>query len=46
LLLPVGVDTHVQQQTGVLFIITKQVQPASIMHVTQAQQAWIMSQHC
>jgi hypothetical protein len=33
------------QQTGVLFIITQQVQPACIMAVMQSQQAWIISQH-
>jgi hypothetical protein len=33
------------QQTGVLFIMTQQVQPACIMAVMQSQQAWIISQH-
>ena len=32
------------QQTGMLFIIMQQVQPAFIMAVMQSQQAWIMSQ--
>ena len=32
-------------QTGVLFIITQQVQPAFSMHAMQSQQAWIISQH-
>ena len=30
------------QQTGMLFIITQQVQPDFIMAVMQAQQAWII----
>lgn len=33
------------QQTGVLLIMTQQVQPASIMQHMQSQQAWIISQH-
>lgn len=33
------------QQTGVLFIITQQVQPDSIMVHRQSQQAWIILQH-
>jgi len=33
-----------QQQTGVLFIITQQEQPAFIMAAQQSQQAWIMAQ--
>lgn len=33
------------QQTGVLFIITQQVQPQAIMHDRQSQQAWIILQH-
>ena len=33
-----------QQQTGMLFIIMQQVQPAFIMAVQQSQQAWIMAQ--
>ena len=36
--------SQTQQQIGVLFIITQQLQPASIMQVTQSQQAWIISQ--
>ena len=32
------------QQTGMLFIIMQQVQPAFIMAVMQSQQAWIMAQ--
>jgi hypothetical protein len=35
----------VPQQTGVLFIRTQQVQPASIMQHRHSQQAWIMEQH-
>jgi hypothetical protein len=33
------------QQTGVLFIITQQVQPSLSMVAMQSQQAWIISQH-
>lgn len=33
------------QQTGVLFIIMQQVQPAMHMAWRQSQQAWIISQH-
>jgi hypothetical protein len=33
-----------QQQTGMLFIIRQQLQPAFIMAVMQSQQAWIMAQ--
>ena len=33
------------QQTGVLFIITQQVQPAFISVPRQSQHAWIISQH-
>jgi hypothetical protein len=33
------------QQTGVLFIITQQLQPAFIMAAMQSQQAWIISAH-
>jgi hypothetical protein len=36
----------VPQQTGVLFMRTQQVQPASTMVATQSQQAWIIWQHC
>src|SRR5262249_24035961 len=36
----------VPQQTGVLFIMKQQVQPASIMQEMQSQQACSMSQHC
>jgi hypothetical protein len=32
------------QQTGMLFIMTQQVQPAFIMADMQSQQAWIMVQ--
>jgi hypothetical protein len=32
------------QQTGMLFIIMQQVQPAFIMVVQQSQHAWIMAQ--
>jgi hypothetical protein len=35
----------VPQQTGVLFIMQQQVQPAAIMVLMQSQQAWIMLQH-
>lgn len=34
------------QQTGVLFNMTQQVQPASIMQHRQSQQDWIISQQC
>jgi hypothetical protein len=33
------------QQTGMLFIMTQQVQPAFIMADMQSQHAWIMAQH-
>jgi len=33
------------QQTGMLFIIRQQVQPAFIMVAMQSQQAWIMAAH-
>jgi hypothetical protein len=33
------------QATGVLFIITQQVQPAFIMQARQSQHAWIISPH-
>jgi len=33
------------QQTGVLFIIRQQLQPASQRAVKQSQQPWIMEQH-
>jgi hypothetical protein len=33
------------QQTGMLFIITQQVQPDFIIAVMQSQHAWIISQH-
>jgi hypothetical protein len=36
----------VPQQTGVLFIIKQQVQPASSMQLRQSQHAWIMAAHC
>jgi hypothetical protein len=32
------------QQTGVLFIITQQVQPAAMQAVMQSQHAWIILQ--
>jgi hypothetical protein len=32
------------QQTGILFIMTQQVQPAFIIAAMQSQQAWIMAQ--
>jgi hypothetical protein len=35
----------VPQQTGVLFIITQQVQPSLSMVLMQSQQAWIISPH-
>src|SRR5262249_13489559 len=34
------------QQTGMLFIIMQQVQPALSMALMQSQQDWIMAQHC
>jgi hypothetical protein len=37
-------ESQQPQQTGVLFIMTQQVQPHSIILQTQSQQAWIMSQ--
>jgi len=33
------------QATGVLFIITQQVQPDFIIVFMQSQQAWIIAQH-
>ena len=33
------------QQTGVLFIMQQQVQPAAIMVLMQSQQAWIIASH-
>jgi hypothetical protein len=33
-----------QQQTGMLFIIMQQLQPAFIMPIMQSQQVWIMAQ--
>jgi hypothetical protein len=35
----------VPQHTGVLFIMTQQVQPAAIIVLMQSQQAWIILQH-
>jgi hypothetical protein len=44
--LALAAPTSVQpQQTGVLFIMTQQVQPAVIIVDRQSQQAWIISQH-
>jgi hypothetical protein len=40
-----GIAQQQPQQTGVLFIITQQVQPSLSMHEMQSQQAWIISQH-
>jgi hypothetical protein len=34
-----------EQHIGMLFIMTQQVQPAFIMAVMQAQQAWIIAEH-
>jgi hypothetical protein len=34
------------QHTGVLLIMKQQVQPQSMQHERQLQQAWSISQHC
>jgi hypothetical protein len=42
---PLLPDSEQPQHTGVLFIITQQVQPAFRQQEMHSQQAWIISQH-